>query len=118
MIRQDRKQGSMLGGRTSSKWYYRPCHLSPQCYILTKRPLAAQLETLFPHRHPSCCSRSFMDVWGLCSIPGDGDGIQQVEGQLPVLGCWVYVAPDQLVLGLHRVSASNLAGKTLVLTII
>lgn len=82
----------------------------PFCILLTRRPLAAQLETLFPYRHPSRCPRSFMDIWGLCSIPGDGDGIQQVESQLLVLGCWVHVASDQHVLGFYRVSTSETSG--------
>lgn len=84
--------------------------------LLTRQHSAAQLETLFPHRHPSCRPRSFMDLWSLCPIPGHGDGIQQAEGKLLVLGCRIYVAPDQHVLGLYRVGAFEIAGNACVLT--
>lgn len=50
-----------------------------------------------------------MDLWSLRPISGNGDGIQQAEGQLLVLGCRIYVAPNQHVLGFYRVSTFKLA---------
>lgn len=49
-----------------------------------------------------------MDIWGLRSILGDGDGIHQAEGQCLVLGCRFYAAPNQHVLGFYRVSRAHL----------